>query len=230
MSEQFKWNDEYVKQFVAEVILGKHESCQSAIEKFKESKQPKPEWEIVSFKGNESGAIMAAGSQQCGDAYLLKHPEMYFIYQVKRLSDSEIFTIGDKVEAYKDKKPTIRSFELTNDNRMKVFTNEVTGFWWLRDINKIFPLFKTEDGVSIYEGMEYWYVTDYWSILDSKAGEGCGSVKMYKYFSTKDKATNWIIENKPCLSYNDIKDFLYRNEVNHVEQIIKDKLKQADSQ
>jgi len=68
------------------------------------------------------------------------------IYSVKRLSDGEIFTIGDIVEEYGE----IRTFLLQND---KIFINEKFMKISLPKLVKVKqPLFKTEDGVDIYEG------------------------------------------------------------------------------
>ena len=44
------------------------------------------------------------------------------------------------------------------------------------------------------------------------------------YFKTEEKAEYFILKNKPCLSYNDIKDVLDRFQSEAIENLIKTKL------
>jgi hypothetical protein len=65
-------------------------------------------------------------------------------------------------------------------------------------------LFTTEDGKPVYIGETYWKVT----ILEQcwKADEMLMRIELsqppsyFKYFSTKEAAEQYILENKPCLS------------------------------
>jgi hypothetical protein len=64
-------------------------------------------------------------------------------------------------------------------------------------------IFITEDGVDIFEGNEVFIVNKFFSLGFSK-GVKYNNHKDNKFFSTKEKAEEYIIMNKPCLSYNDI--------------------------
>ena len=73
---------------------------------------------------------------------------------------------------------------------------------WYKPVKK--PLFTTEDGVDIYEGIDSYYChvsLDTWEIEESKSSQKgiSGSLKssQYKYFSTREKAEEYIIKNKP---------------------------------
>lgn len=153
------------------------------------------------------------------------------IFKVKRLSDGEIFTIGDKVTSdYSDQfTGNINKFEIKNNELIIHFA----GFDSLKHIIKCkTPLFTTEDGVDIFEGDSYYHNNIKWEIHNcTKAGINSGNlinVKGYNYFSTKDKAEEYIIMNKPCLSLNEIYELtndrtgLYNR--SDLEEIVKNKL------
>jgi hypothetical protein len=107
MSE-FVWDQQSVAEFAqsiyTEFINGRLVSFDAKIyaEKFKASKQPKPEWEIVSFWCNN--ALFEWDAEK--DGHYVKHehrwtrttaytPKHCTIRTVKRLSDGEVFTVGD---------------------------------------------------------------------------------------------------------------------------------------
>jgi len=67
------------------------------------------------------------------------------------------------------------------------------------------PLFKTEDGVDIFEGDKVYFV----NITNQRFNiDICLQADLYKshllYFSTKEKAEEYILMNKPCLSINNV--------------------------
>ena len=137
------------------------------------------------------------------------------IHSIKRLSDGKIFTIGDKI--FPNNK--IYKFEL-KDNNLKIWHCDISfstpiiegpsgqpgNCSWVEGISNVQkikqPLFTTEDGVDIFEGDKYYPVCNYYNLHNAciyPSGH-----KMYKLFSTKEKAKEYILMNKPCLSYNDI--------------------------
>ena len=79
-------------------------------------------------------------------------------------------------------------------------------------------LFTTEDGVSIKEGDNYWfiwvkgkYLPNYQTFYHPYFVENVAKLDSDEYwsenarfFSTKKAAENYIICNKPCLSFNDV--------------------------
>ena len=72
-----------------------------------------------------------------------------------------------------------------------------------REPKKEKPLFVTEDGVEIFNGDSWWYVSDDFSCTEHHLANH-KIVPFGKAFSTREKAEEYIMENKPCLSYKDI--------------------------
>lgn len=121
-------------------------------------------------------------------------------------------------------------------------------------------LFTTEDGVEIYDRKyKMWAIRKgYYELMEQHNGDWLGTwlngwyttqwisspkekddriipliKEHYFLFSTKEAADQWILENKPCLSANDIKWWLekyfnYPNgiSVNQLKELVKEKLKQ----
>jgi len=145
----------------------------------------------------------------------------YIINSIKRKSDNEIFTIGDKL--YYNGYTGDGNFILKEIEFEKAPSDKGTGKLtfihthkllckWL-DIEKLQkdrqPLFKTEDGVDIFEGDEYCYFRFHsWTCDMAIANEKFYSQDKFStnslYFSTKEKAEEYILMNKPCLSLNDL--------------------------
>ena len=126
------------------------------------------------------------------------------IHSVKRLSDGkeEIFTIGDKTN-----NGTISKFEI-DSNGIRVFFEEKPKNYHV-SLNTIkhakTALFRTEDGVDVFNLDKVFYINE-WSddnVLDVLATTA-SKFTQNKYFSTKEKAEEYILMNKPCLSLNDI--------------------------
>lgn len=132
------------------------------------------------------------------------------ITSVKRLSDGEVFSIGDKINfrglygnKSEHKYDTIRGFDLKQDASLGVlYHNGLVGIEKIQKYKEV--LFTTEDGVDIFEGDEVtWLYRDELKI----AGTRKADKNMYtdlKYFSKKEKAEEHILMNKPCLSLNDL--------------------------
>jgi hypothetical protein len=108
MSE-FKWDDELVKEFVRRKVLiytgnWPHDNVDKFINDFKDSKQPKPEWEIVAYISSTTTTVYYKNSigeyiSKAGEGYPVGViPSHLNIHSVKRLSDGEVFTVGDLVE------------------------------------------------------------------------------------------------------------------------------------
>jgi hypothetical protein len=126
----------------------------------------------------------------------------YIIYSVKRLSDGEIFTVGDNTTT-----GIIKEFIFQGDC-IGMVTGEHTSWVGIKVWRKVKqPLFTTEDGVDIFEGdtaipldpvsFKIYAKTPYTTGESTKYG-------IYKYFSTKQKAEEYILMSKPCLSINDV--------------------------
>jgi hypothetical protein len=143
----------------------------------------------------------------------------YKIHSVKRLSDGEIFTVGDKlIDNY-----IIREFEIKNNNLLTWFQKEsfssyikpIQGksgnsqFDYINSLKKIKQsLFTTEDGVDVFEGDNFYNINNKdWLLRNIIKINLLDYQTYYKNqinFSTKEKAEEYILMNKPCLSLNDV--------------------------
>jgi len=143
--------------------------------------------------------------------------KIYSIHSVKRLSDGEVFTVGDKVRISKlqhDGSFIIDEFYFDCNGDKLLCNGKCTGNGHV-SITKIEhskkPLFTTEDGVDIFEGDVFYNTWDMKipnkEIAVSKKKDFYNEKpnnRLYKVFSTKEAAEEYILMNKPCLSLNDI--------------------------
>lgn len=156
----------------------------------------------------------------------------FAIHSVKRLSDGEIFTIGDLIDlkntfrfAVNNKSDKISEIKII-DNKIRFKMNFQLNHRWdssytLDFLTKIKqPIFTTEDGVDIFKGDPVYYVfneltpsenagfTNKWKIRITLAKDIIinNESVYYKVFSTEKAAKNYIKMNKPCLSLQEIKD------------------------
>jgi hypothetical protein len=161
------------------------------------------------------------------------------IHSIRRLSDNEVFSIGDVLIDTSNKSQgsfTLKEIEFESAPIDKgsgklsfVHTHPILGKWILLEkLEKAKPvLLVTEDSKQIFEDDSYWFV---W--LSNKAaaqhqkgmvvygpyharpliGEDAWS-KDAKHFSSKEAAQEWIILNKPVLSINDV--------LQHIRQVSK---------
>lgn len=149
----------------------------------------------------------------------------------------EIFTIGDKTTL-----GIITCFRLLDNEIMVDFDNKNSILLRSKQLqHSKQPLFTTTDGVDIYEGdnccsimknnfniSNYkWKPTlKYLNTLKSKIEDN------FIIFSTKEKAEEYVLCNKPVLSLNDIKTFeqkgFARNSgiFREIEKLVKERLKQ----
>lgn len=181
-------------------------------------------WEEVVEKNYEILSYHMSGLYKKGvhvihNADRFRNPQFggnseWSIYSVKRVSDGEIFTIGDLlVNDY-----AIKSIGLV-EGAIRIYPQN--SFYKLEYAVKAKKpkLFTTKDGVDIYEGDKYWYLvisdspllpnwkpTTHIADWDSKSKTSpLGRVQ----FSTKEKAEEYILLNKPCLSLNDLLNMEY---------------------
>jgi hypothetical protein len=213
----FVWNDELVKKFVAEkIILGNCTSAKEAIEAFKEEHtKPKVEWEIVAY--DYCGQAVSATNSLIN---FYKYP----IHSVRRLSDGEAFSIGDEVEYEllnkKNYKAVIESFDAINDN-MYVCGNPFSFCINIADLKKVTkptPLFKTEDGVEIFDGEAFVYYVSNFRIRARKAKNMANMSN--KRFSNENAAEEYILMNKPLLSVNDVYGIVKRGEMSGKDYVV----------
>lgn len=172
----------------------------------------KKDWTILSFKCNDRLFILEEGGlyrSKENSVTAFNIDALDTIHSVRRESDGEIFTVGDK---YKNASGvfTISKFELCNNNIILVYAEEY-GACRLNVISKVKqPLFITEDGVDIYEDDKYFWVNNEDFVARTTRANKRHPEQdklrpgFYHNFSTEEKAEEYILMNKPCLSINDI--------------------------
>lgn len=166
------------------------------------------------------------------------------IHSVKRKSDNVIFTVGDKINkaCYKDI-DVIRGFNLLDDLCLASISDKIDkGYAAGKGVNISAikhvkdVLFTTEDGVDIREGDNYCKVNDHsnYSIVSGFTAEGFHNDYKGLKFSTKEKAEEYILMNKSCLSLSEVISVLnmplYKNHTStkfklELENLVKYKLK-----
>lgn len=136
------------------------------------------------------------------------------IHSVKRLSDGEIFTVGDNIEC-ENSKGKITMLEIYgNDIYLHGIDNEMPFGYTLCDPLDCLeipqkvkrPLFTTEDGVDIFEGDEFYWLDKGLNINNSGYSTDKGFPHITLYFSTKEKAEEYIKLNSIRYSLKDIKE------------------------
>lgn len=159
--------------------------------------------------------------------WLLKQPGVK-INSVKRISDGEIFKVGDEIEEY----GKIKDFYLLNDELLctcdrNIFCLSGIDFSKIKKVKQKLPLFTTQDGVKIFEHDHYFVVN-----RDFMMGGMCNGLGWYnpksgeKYFSTRDSAEEYILQNKPIqVSYKEINGFISPLKSNKVYEFFKSKIK-----
>ena len=146
----------------------------------------------------------------------ISKPGYWKIYSVKRLSDSEIFTVGDYIKMqWCSKKGIIESIYYNEHNQLSfkikgseapltsVFTKE-----YPVKCKKV--LFTTEDGVGIFKGNSYYNVHNF-TICNKLIAINPLSEHEKLVFSTKEAAEEYILMNKPCLTFKDLEKLLLTN-------------------
>lgn len=140
------------------------------------------------------------------------------IHSVKRISDGVVFSVGDEVDSTWGKQ-IITDFEIYKDVSMIVgFKTCKNPLEKIRKLPERTKLFTTEDGVDVFEGGEYWYLPTTRAADSFKpykctyASKGEATPMTWLYFSTEEKAKEYITLNKPVLSLNDILEVWYSGE------------------
>ncbi len=179
--------------------------------------------EILTGKDDEY-RIKNDGLRSSG--YKVKDQE-FKIYSVKRLSDGEIFTIGDDIENGKITEITLYTNGPIKNSQTWLGITSDMGID-LRDAKKVKkqPLFKTEDGVDIYEEDSYYPLAEDF-VICNKCTYPAGH-KAFKVFSTKEAAEEYVVLNKSTLSIKEVLDVFNNGTTSFktgLEELVKQKLK-----
>lgn len=172
---------------------------------------------------------------------LIEREHTYKIHSVKRLSDGEVFTIGDRVIRGSSDGCTSPCKAVRNISRIYIKHNALlfddldgginTAFQLLLFLKIKQPLFTTEDGIDIYENDTVYEVKKsfeifYYDQWRSHFGNNGKPINNNKTFSTREKAKKYILDNRPCLSFNEVieclGDFTYT--VKALEKLVKSKI------
>lgn len=130
------------------------------------------------------------------------------ILSVSRLSDDFVITLGDYCKTKKGSSGKVTTIEFCDNGELRIGSDR-RYYVGINDVVKSEVLFRTEDNVEIREGDKYCciYKNNFEPFEDLKmftANNGVVLKDQFLFFSTKEAAENFIICNKPCLSFNDI--------------------------
>lgn len=175
--------------------------------------EKKDGYEVLSFILNEK---LFENKDEFGKYWCKEGTYAYFIEvfdyskinSIKRLSDGEIFSMGDRVKSTKyTLTGTIWEIKIVNNDLcFSYFNSDIKGY--LEDILKVKkPILVTEDGEELFGGESIYGVTDdfqlcYTSITTKENVQRC------RVFTKKENAETFIKENKPQYSLNDIRNVL----------------------
>ena len=187
------------------------------------------DYEILSLVSSEKNPQHKKGSKFLHNKdYKFKnmHPtEFWDIYSVKRISDNKIFTIGDSYE------------DLIIEKMFMSVAGDILTTYKPKFKQ---PLFTTEDGIDIFEGDTiYWVnINTFEKVNYNKYNDDLGEISIKsllskKYeckaigFSTNEKAEEYILLNKPVLSYGEIQEYLKVKDCNKVLDLVQSKIQQS---
>jgi hypothetical protein len=210
------WNDETVKEMITflrddyeanmlfdrKVLLQDESKSvrQTLIEMFRKCKQPKKDYEILNYDYIEKY-----------DTVIKRVSKKISIHSIQRLSDGEIFTVGDnciqgKIQRFNELNNLIGIITINDKGKENGFD--------ISELKKNNPvLFVTEDGVDVYKGGTMVLLsTTNWIMhkmpvpysLTKSPFEGVDGKRSFLYFSTEQAAEEYIILNKPLLSVEEI--------------------------
>lgn len=162
-------------------------------------------YEVLVWHQKETGAFI----DKRNDTILYKEEymnngEWYNIHSVKRLSDGEIFTVGDKVQCFSGFGHPCPPFTIKH-LRIECNTVLTNGNRSINELSKCRQfLFKTKDSIDIYYGDECWGIRHDFSIYQINTKNDLTHIHTLS-FSTKEAAQEYADWNKPKYSLEDIR-------------------------
>lgn len=215
MKNEFVWTDETVREFIKwgsrHLRISDQDVIGMDIEAFKASMKPKPDWEILEGR-HKCAPSHTWDPSQCPGAGCP-------IWSVRRLSDGEVFTVGERIRL-RTELYSIRDFELLSPGRLLIIVKD-GGSCGIEEISKAkLPLFTTNDGKEIFDGDDCWYVYSF-SMAPMKWTAKLPFNKTGNFFSSEEAANEWILENKPCLSVQEIETILTTGNYGWISKIRK---------
>ena len=195
------------------------------------------EYEVLSFKYddiifnyNPKADNACSWKSSVGDWFWRSLPNDAKILSIKRLSDGEIFTIGDAIQLQMNKNTwwegtdCILSKIVAKKDRLVFYIDQgdLKNHKYTYDLDNWrkakTPLFVTEDGVDVFENdrvylirnyndpsnMDLYVVNEWKSYLGNKGKP----ISKHIAFSKKEAAEKYMDENKPRYSKKEIEDIL----------------------
>ena len=141
----------------------------------------------------------------------LRNLNLYDIHSVKRLSDGEVFTVGDRINHYGEyaknefstKTYTLKEIYFIEENKLTFYVGKSFNLGAISASKYKLPLFTTEDGVDIFKNTKFWYIDNF--IIKTYITREFSEIESsYKTFSTEEKAEEYILLNKPCICLKDL--------------------------
>lgn len=242
-SNEFVWDEQKIIELFnyIETVEGNLD-IKRIIHWFKSESKQKREWEIVSFKMDDGQIIERKYPANYGLEFFIKEGvyrgwlaestciEKYAVHSVKRLSDREVFTVGDTLDASTDLSGanfTIGSFFVNGEFIIASPDNEMRGYS-IKDWRKAIPvkqvLFTDAAGEEVCTLDRFYTVTDNFEIVYTDAVDGIRVTKpiISRSYLKREKAEEYILMNRPILSVNDILSIDNTTEI--LKQLAKQKI------
>jgi hypothetical protein len=148
----------------------------------------------------------------------IRHDEFWDIYSVKRISDGEVFTVGDRIDFDErgEGKLLQIEFEIAPADKgtgKLCFVNDnwKLGKWFsINQLHKVKNhIFITHDGVNVYKSDTIWLLhkktnTKSPYLIRNENDFAKLDLSDYICFSKKEKLNEYMLRHKPCLSLDDI--------------------------
>ncbi len=229
MNKKFEWTDELLKEFAGRAnYCGYHKLeyyHEEELARFKSShsKEGVRDWEIFEFRYSdnpnntlllrENGLYYYASGMIRGDLDMLLKENKWIIQSVRRLSDGVVFSVSETIDSAYNGVFTIKSIYLTHKYGMLQISGnngdgtptQVIPIQSASKLPERKVLLITEDGVNIHNGENVWYCNiKEWHVNIILSLRDYRPETIYKYFSTKEKADEYLILNKSFFSIWDI--------------------------
>lgn len=159
------------------------------------------------------------------------------INSVLRLLDNKEFTLGDRVYYFDNTfvQWEIDNFYIREDGVMLARSKDNLMVETIDTICKVDPIsFRSYDNLELTEKSEYYVVNDKFNFIHNGKPQIYPSFtknkSKYYVFANKENAINFIIDNKPCLSFNDIDTMMdntsvYRSDqIKYLRELIKERI------
>ncbi len=170
-----------------------------------------PKYKIISFTDGsnvyfkQENGFFTINTRHCYSCEALLNRDNVKIHKVVRISDGEIFCLGDKVRHQNLLIPAaeIDKFYINKDNECLIHSKNAEFSEVIDRVELNNPLFSTVDGKDIYKFDKFYVVGKFFNIQETHGGHFQND-KWEKFrFATREKAQEYAINNKPCLSMMD---------------------------